>query len=100
MTAMGVMRKSYAEGIVIPRDLSVIGFDNIRFTQYTLPPLTTIEMSQSELARIAFRALLEDVQRKTPNPKGTEYVLKTSLVLRESTTLNSQWLGIKQKEVG
>lgn len=100
MTAMGVMRKSYAEGIVIPRDLSVIGFDNIRFTQYTLPPLTTIEMSQSELARIAFRALLEDVQRNTPNSKGTEYVLKTSLVLRESTTLNSQWLGVKQREVG
>jgi LacI family transcriptional regulator len=100
MTAMGVMRKSYAEGIVIPRDLSVIGFDNIRFTQYTLPPLTTIEMSQTELARVAFRALLEDVQRKTPNPKGTEYILKTSLVLRESTTLNSQWLGLQQREVG
>src|SRR3981189_2302919 len=29
MTAMGVMRKSYAKGIVIPRDLSVVGFDNI-----------------------------------------------------------------------
>jgi LacI family transcriptional regulator len=100
MTAMGVMRKSYAEGIVIPRDLSVIGFDNIRFTQYTLPPLTTIEMSQSELARIAFRALLEDVRRNAPNAKGTEYVLKTSLVLRESTTLNSRWLSVKQREVG
>jgi LacI family transcriptional regulator len=100
MTAMGVMRKSYAEGILIPRDLSVIGFDNIRITQYTLPPLTTIEMSQSELARIAFKALLEDVQRKTPNPKGTEYVLQTSLVLRESTALNRKWAGMKQGEVG
>jgi DNA-binding LacI/PurR family transcriptional regulator len=100
MTAMGVMRKSYAEGIVIPRDLSVIGFDNIRITQYMLPPLTTIEMSQSELARIAFRALLEDVQRKTPNPRGTEYVLQTSLVLRESTALNAKWAGMKQREVG
>lgn len=100
MTAMGVMRKSYAEGIVIPRDLSVIGFDNIRLTQYMLPPLTTIEMSQSEIARIAFKALLEDVQRKTPNPKGTEYVLKTSLVLRESTALNAKWAGMNQREAG
>lgn len=100
MTAMGVMRKSYAEAIVIPRDLSVVGFDNIRITQYMLPPLTTIEMSQTELARIAFQALLEDVQRKTPNPKGTEYVLKTSLVLRESTTLNANWAGLKQREEG
>ncbi len=100
MTAMGVMRKSYAKGIVIPRDLSVIGFDNIRITQYTLPPLTTIEMSQTEIARMAFQALLEDVQRKSPNPKGTEYVLMTGLVLRESTALNPQWAGMRQREAG
>lgn len=98
MTAMGVMRKSRAENIVIPRDLSLIGFDNIRISQYMLPPLTTIEMSQSEIARMAFHALLEDVKRKTPNPKGTEYVLRTSLVLRESTALNAKWAGMKQKE--
>lgn len=95
MTAMGVLRRSYAEGTVIPRDLSVIGFDNIRITQYMLPPLSTIEMSQAELARIAFEALLEDVNRKAPNPKGTEYVLNTSLVLRESTALNPKWQGNK-----
>jgi len=100
MTAMGVMRKSHAEDIVIPRDLSLIGFDNIRISQYMLPPLTTIEMSQTELARIAFMALLEDVQRKTPNPKGTEYVLKTNLILRESTSLKGKWAGIQQREVG
>jgi len=91
MTAMGVMRKCYAEKIDIPRELSVVGFDNIRMTQYMSPPLTTVEMSQAEIARIAFRALLQDVQRETPNPKGTEYVLKTSLVLRDTTALNSQW---------
>jgi len=33
-------------------------------------------MSQSELGRLAFNALLQDVQRETPNPTGTEYVLK------------------------
>jgi LacI family transcriptional regulator len=100
MTAMGVMRKSYAEGIVIPRDLSVIGFDNIRISQYMLPPLTTIEMSQAEIARMAFRALFEDVNQKVPDPKGTEYVLMTSLVLRESTGLNAKWAGIRQREDG
>jgi LacI family transcriptional regulator, galactose operon repressor len=93
MTAMGVLRKSYGEGKVIPRDLSVVGFDNIRIAQYMLPPLSTIEMSQAELARIAFEALLEDVHRKAPDPKGTEYVLKTSLVLRESTGLSPKWQG-------
>jgi LacI family transcriptional regulator len=93
MTAMGVMRKSHAEKISIPQDLSLVGFDNIWLTEYMLPPLTTIEMSQTELARIAFHALLKDVQREKPNPKGTEYVLHTNLVLRESTSLNARWSG-------
>jgi LacI family transcriptional regulator len=93
MTAMGVMRKSHAEKISIPQDLSLVGFDDIWLTEYMLPPLTTIEMSQTELARIAFHALLQDVQREKPNPKGTEYVLRTNLVLRESTSLNARWSG-------
>ncbi len=87
MTAIGVMRQSYEDKISIPRDLSVIGFDDIRLAQFVLPPLTTVRMSQSELARLAFHALLTDVQRQTPAPNGTEYALETSLVLRESTAL-------------
>jgi LacI family transcriptional regulator len=89
MTALGVMRKSYEDGISIPRDLSVIGFDDIRLAQFVLPALTTIQMSQAELARLAFHALLAEVQRESPSPAGTEYLLTTHLVLRESTHLVS-----------
>ena len=85
MTAFGVMRKSYEDGIEIPRDLSVVGFDDIRFAQYILPPLTTVQMSQGELARIAFEALLSEVNRGHPLPEGSTYELKTSLVIRGST---------------
>ncbi len=89
MTAMGVMRKAYEEGIQIPADLSVIGFDDIRLAQFVLPALTTVQMSQAELARLAFNALLNELQRDAPSPTGTEYLLKTHLVLRESTRLGS-----------
>jgi LacI family transcriptional regulator len=85
MTAMGVMRKSYEDGISIPRDLSVIGFDDIHLAQFVLPPLTSVQMSQAELARLAFDALLAEV--KAPSATGKEYVLTTHLVLRESTNL-------------
>jgi LacI family transcriptional regulator len=87
MTAFGVMRQSYEEGIQIPRDLSVIGFDDIRIAQFMIPPLTTVKMSQAEIAQLAFDALLAEVQRETPSPTGTEYTLRTSLVLRDSTAL-------------
>ena len=87
MTAIGVMRQSYEEGIEVPRDLSVIGFDDIRLAQFTIPPLTTVKMSQTEIARLAFHALLSEVQRKTPAPSGSDYILRTSLVLRDSTAM-------------
>jgi len=90
LTAIGVMRESHDAGLSIPGDLSVVGFDDIRPAQFVLPPLTTVQMSQSELARLAFHALMIEVERETPVPTGTEYVLKTTLVLRESTRLLSE----------
>lgn len=89
MTAIGVMRESHEAGIAVPRDLSVVGFDDIRLAQFVIPPLTTVQMSQAELAQLAFHALLSELERETPSPNGTEYVLKTHLVLRESTSLIS-----------
>ena len=68
----------------------MIGFDDIRLAQFVLPALTTVQMSQAELARLAFNALLTELQRETPSPTGTEYVLKTQLVLRESTRSGAQ----------
>ena len=87
LTAIGVMKKSYEESVVIPRDLSLVGFDDVRLAQFMLPPLTTVQMSQAELAMLAFKALLADVERETPLLNGTEYVLRTNLLLRQSTAM-------------
>jgi DNA-binding LacI/PurR family transcriptional regulator len=85
MTAIGVMRQAFDLGIQVPRDLSVVGFDDTRLADFMIPPLTTIQMSQTELARLAFDALYKEVKRETPSPNGTEYTLKTQLILRSST---------------
>jgi LacI family transcriptional regulator len=87
VTAVGVMREAFDLGISVPQDLSVIGFDDVRLTQFVIPPLTTVRMSQTELAKLAFQALLTEVERDVPSPTGTEYVLETDLVLRKSTAL-------------
>ncbi|HLW81575.1 MAG TPA: LacI family DNA-binding transcriptional regulator [Candidatus Acidoferrales bacterium] len=87
MTAIGVMRQGYEAGLRIPQDLSLVGFDDIRLAQFIIPPLTTINMSQTEIARMAFNALLAEVQRQVPSPNGSEYVLRTSLMLRDSTAM-------------
>jgi DNA-binding LacI/PurR family transcriptional regulator len=88
MTAIGVLREAYELDIAVPADLSVIGFDDIRLAQFTTPPLTTVQMSQSELAKLAFRALMSEVTEEPP-PRRLEYRLVTSLILRDSTALAS-----------
>lgn len=78
------MREAYDLGVVVPQNLSVIGFDNIRLSEFMIPPLTTVEMSQAEIAT-AFRALMEDVARGATISGRREYSLNTHLILRSST---------------
>jgi DNA-binding LacI/PurR family transcriptional regulator len=87
MTAIGVMREAYEIGIDIPEELSLVGFDDIRLAHFTIPPLTTVQMSQKELASIAFHALKNSVEQAIVSAGKSEYTLNTSLVLRRSTSL-------------
>jgi LacI family transcriptional regulator len=82
MTAIGVLREAYDREIKVPGDLSVIGFDDIRLAQFTTPPLTTVQLSQTELATLAFRALINETEQEAQTQHGKEYNLVTSLILR------------------
>jgi len=85
MTAIGVLRAAYMEDLRVPQDLSVIGLDDIDFAEFTLPPLTTIRMSRTDLARAAFEALRQQAEA-TPGAKvQREFFVSTSLVVRGST---------------
>jgi LacI family transcriptional regulator len=85
MTAIGVLRAAYMEGLRVPQDLSVIGLDDIAFAEYTLPPLTTIRLSRVELARAAFEALRQQAEDPANPQLQREFLVSTSLVLRAST---------------
>ena len=85
MTAIGVLRAAYMEGLRVPQDLSVIGLDDIDFDEFTLPPLTTIRMSRSDLARAAFEALRVQAEAPPAAKVQREFLVSTSLVVRGST---------------
>ena len=85
MTAVGVMRGAYERGVAIPSELSVIGFDDIRLAEFTTPPLTTVRMSQKQLAHYAFEALRGEAESRDGSQNGKEIELETSLILRGST---------------
>jgi DNA-binding LacI/PurR family transcriptional regulator len=87
MTAIGVMREAYDLDVRIPADISLVGFDDIRLAQFMTPPLTTVQMSQTELASLAFQALLNETDEGSATPGAQEYKLNTNLILRRSTGL-------------
>ena len=86
LTAFGVMRQAFELSLDVPRDLSVVGFDDIRMAQFLNPPLTTVQMSQTKIGETAFTALLECAEPERSRP-SREAVISTNLVLRRSTTL-------------
>lgn len=85
MTAIGVLRAAYMEGLRVPQDLSVIGLDDIDFAEFTLPPLTTIRLSRADLARAAFEALRQQAEDPNAPNMQREFLVSTSLVIRGSS---------------
>ena len=84
LTAIGALRAIAAAGLEVPRDISVVGFDDIELSQYTHPPLSTIRLSREELGRKAFDALYRAAEGLAA--MGQEIRISTTLVLRDSTS--------------
>jgi LacI family transcriptional regulator len=84
LTAIGVMRAVRRAGLSVPRDISVVGFDDIRLAEFTEPPLTTVRLLRTELAKHAFHALIAAGEKPDARPKAGPMV-ETHLVIRETT---------------
>jgi LacI family repressor for deo operon, udp, cdd, tsx, nupC, and nupG len=81
--AIGAMRALSSAGLRIPDDVSVVGFDDIRFSRYTTPPLTTISQPKNALGREAMTMLIEILNDPEVPPR--KRVLSAELVVRGST---------------
>jgi LacI family transcriptional regulator len=82
LSAYGVMEAVREAGLDIPRDISVLGFDDIPQSSMTYPKLTTVRQPLREMGRIAIKLLLEQINTPTNKPK--QVTLETQLILRES----------------
>lgn len=83
LTAIGALSTLHEAGLKIPQDISVVGFDDIAFASLAYPPLTTISLPRSDLAKLAFEALQQI--HSSERGQGSEYVIQTHLVVRGST---------------
>ena len=56
--AVGLLHAAHRRGIVVPDDLSVVGFDDLTWARYLWPPLTTVRQPGREMGRAAARRVL------------------------------------------
>ncbi|MDD1062274.1 LacI family transcriptional regulator [Streptomyces cocklensis] len=83
MMALGAIRAARQQGLSVPDDVSVVGFDDSPLIAFTDPPLTTIRQPVTAMGQAAVNALLEEVGG-TPAPHS-EFVFLPELVVRGST---------------
>jgi LacI family transcriptional regulator len=81
--AFGVIRAIYEQGLKVPEDLSVMGFDNLELSGIIRPPLTTIQCAKYEVGQAAVELLLKLAQQKDAQ-LPEHLVFGVRLVERES----------------
>jgi len=83
LSAIGVINAIVESGRRVPDDVSIVGFDDLRLSKFTAPPLTTIHQPAFEIAELATELLLELASGR--KVRQLRHLLEPALVVRSST---------------
>ncbi|MEW5815516.1 MAG: LacI family DNA-binding transcriptional regulator [Spirochaetota bacterium] len=81
--AFGAMKVITSRGMKIPNDVSIVGFDDIPFAAWTVPPLTTVRQPLHDIGRKAVEMLIRQIEGESLD--ATKVELMTELIIRAST---------------
>jgi DNA-binding LacI/PurR family transcriptional regulator len=82
MTALGAIRQIRDNGLHVPADISVVGFDDLYISQYLDPPLTTVRQPMRQMGCTAMQTLLDIL---SDAKAGHDIKVPGELIVREST---------------
>jgi LacI family transcriptional regulator len=86
--ALTVLRFLAERGIRVPRDISVVGYDDVEFAAMLSPSLTSIRLPKYELGRAAAELLIAETA--DPHHRHTDICFDAELIARQSTTARSR----------
>ncbi len=87
IAACGAMRAIDEQGLSIPGDVAVVGFDNTDLAAFTKPGLTSVAQAQAEIGRLAVELLFKKMAGEEEDAdQAREIILDPRLVVRESTS--------------
>ena len=84
LLALGLIAGLIHQGVDVPRDVSVVGYDDIELAQQSALPLTTVRQPKNELGRTATGLLLDEANRRA-NHAHQQIVFQPDLAIRETT---------------
>ncbi len=83
ISAIGAIRAFQEQGLRVPQDISVMGFDDIAGAAFHTPSITTVRQPLARMGHVAAETLLERIEGKKEYP--AEIAIEPELVVREST---------------
>jgi DNA-binding LacI/PurR family transcriptional regulator len=81
--ALGMLRALHEVGRQVPRDISIVGFDDIPEAQFFIPPLTTVRQDFNEMGRQSLMLLLSEIG--APERSSSRVIVEAELMIRAST---------------
>lgn len=90
LMAVGLMNGCSTLGLNIPKDISIVGFDNIILSQMTNPKITTIDQNMKKLGKTAAEKIIELIENK--HLRCENVVIDTLMIERESCEKRSEVL--------
>ncbi len=82
--ALGVLRECYEQGVRVPSDVRVVGFDDIEEAGFATPSLTSIRPDKAKIAEVAVKMLIQRLQDPQAKPRNVR--VSYDLIVRESST--------------
>ena len=83
--AIGFLSRMRDHGVECPRDISVIGFDDIAVARHFAPPLTTMRQPREEIGKLATDSVIDIIEGLSRDTGPLHLVLSSELVVRRST---------------
>lgn len=82
--AVGAINAIFAKGLNVPKDISIIGFDDIVSAQYTNPSLTTVKRHIEKISRLGAQKILDVIENNKQT--GEKIFVETELMIRKSVS--------------
>jgi LacI family transcriptional regulator len=85
VSAIGATRALHEAGLRVPKDVSIVGFDDVQSAAFQNPALTTVRQPLRTMGLLAAEAIVRQIMAPSERPSSRQVMVDPELIVREST---------------